>query len=176
MAKNHSTPIQLFLPVDDATMEIPLYGGRVSIIDALDGDLALKHWTLSTKRNRAYVTRIEYPDRKTILLHRVIAGRLLGRELVKGEMVDHVDNDPLNNRRVNLRVCSNTENVRNCSISKNNTSGYKGVYKNAQGHWFAQIMVNRKSIWLGIHGTPEEAHDAYCVAAVKYFGEFARFK
>lgn len=115
--------------------------------------------------------------RNIIILHRVILARILGRPLLDNEFVDHVDNNSLNNSRSNLRLASKTENMRNQKRHCNNTSGYKGVHfeKRAQ-RYHAYIQVNgiRKS--LGYYDTADEAYAAYCEAAKRYFGEFARFE
>ena len=59
---------------------------------------------------------------------------------------------------------------------RNNTSGYKGVsFHKDTGMYRARIMVRGVSIHLGAFRRPELAHAAYCEAAKKHFGEFARF-
>lgn len=87
-------------------------------------------------------------------------------------VVDHIDGNPVNNKIENLRAATYFNNSGNRKISKNNTSGFKGISK-SRSKWIAQICVNRKTIQLGQYETPEEAHQAYMKAAKKYFGEFA---
>jgi hypothetical protein len=104
------------------------------------------------------------------LMHRVL------KSAKKGEYVDHIDGDKLNNQKKNLRICTNEENGRNQVFHKNNTSGFKGVsYDKARNKWFSQIMVNYKHKGLGRFPTKEEAYEAYCKAAKLYHGEFANF-
>ncbi|HMD55018.1 MAG TPA: AP2 domain-containing protein, partial [Phycisphaerae bacterium] len=68
-----------------------------------------------------------------------------------------------------------SKNMANTKKKSTNTSTLKGAFwhKRAQ-KWMAQIMVDRKSIYLGLYQTPEEAHEAYAIAAKKYFGDFSR--
>lgn len=89
--------------------------------------------------------------------------------------IDHVDGDPLNNQRENLRPASDSQNQHNKGKQRNNTSGYKGVWRDRKsGMWRAQIAAFGKSVGLGSYTTPERAHEAYCFAATKMHGEFAR--
>ena len=89
--------------------------------------------------------------------------------------IDHINGDRLDNRFVNLRKATRWQNAVNQGQRKNNTSGYKGVTWHSQAKkWAARIMVNRKSIRLGLFDDPKEAYAAYCTAAIFYFGEFAR--
>lgn len=92
-----------------------------------------------------------------------------------GMHVDHIDGDPTNNVRSNLRLCTHAENMRNRKIHSNNRSGYKGVYFGGT-LWRAQIRANGKTYRLGYHKTPEDAYAAYQKAAAELHGEFARMK
>lgn len=90
-------------------------------------------------------------------------------------MLDHADGNPLNNRISNLREATPTQNSTNSKKPVTNTSGLKGCYwlKNAK-KWRASIQYLGKFYHLGLYATAEEAHQAYCVAAAKLHGEFAR--
>lgn len=102
-----------------------------------------------------------------VYLHRLIM------QPAAGFVVDHINGNKLDNRRSNLRVCRQQMNIANKRMSKNNTSGFKGV--RVEGAKFrAYIKVNRKQINLGIYNTAISASKAYERAARKYFGEFAR--
>lgn len=90
--------------------------------------------------------------------------------------LDHRDGDTCNNRISNIRDATRTQNMGNRRISKNNTSGFKGVCraKRPAGKWCAKIGAGDKRIFLGYFDTAEAAHDAYMAAARIRFGEFAR--
>lgn len=96
--------------------------------------------------------------------------------------IDHINGDPSDNRISNLRHSTQSQNMGNRKISKNNRSGYKGVRKRTDcDRWEAAIEMtgsagrrNRKSRYLGSFKTPQQAHAAYVAAAKEYFGEFAR--
>jgi hypothetical protein len=107
---------------------------------------------------------------KKIPLHRF----LLNLEVGDSKIVDHIDRNIHNNRKSNLRLCSQTQNHGNSSLSKRNTSGYKGVCWNKyHKKWQAQIRKDYKEIYLGLFDLVEDAAMAYNDAAITYFGEFA---
>jgi hypothetical protein len=92
------------------------------------------------------------------------------------QLIDHCDGDPLNNRFRNLREASDSQNQANRRLNKNSTSGFKGVYfDKSSGRWAANILKDRRKLWLGCHDTPQAAHEAYKQAAERLYGEFARF-
>ena len=91
------------------------------------------------------------------------------------KMIDHIDGNRLNNKIENLREANFNENARNSKKPSNNTSGYKGVcWNKTKKKWQANITINNKLFFLGRFDNKELAYKAYCNAATKHFGEFAR--
>lgn len=89
--------------------------------------------------------------------------------------IDHRNGNKRDNRINNLREANKTENLQNRGKQSNNTSGYKCVsFDKRRNSWFSYINADGKRKYLGCYPTPEEAHAAYCEAAKKYHGEFAR--
>lgn len=86
-----------------------------------------------------------------------------------GYVVDHEDRNKLNNQRNNLRFVTKSGNAANSKLSKNNTSGIKGVKRARSGRWVASLMLNRKNIYLGTYDTIEEAAEARRKGEEKYF-------
>lgn len=173
MGASNSIPAQLPLPIEGEIVEIRLSNGDITIVDAVDADLLQLRWQCHTSGHNSYATHGS--KKHSFSMHRHIMARVTGRPLVKGEIVDHINGNSLDNRRNNLRLCTHAQNIHNQRLSQRNTSGYKGVsYITSIGKWRAQIKVNRKQKTIGTYDTPEEAHAAYCEAAKKYFGEFAR--
>lgn len=106
---------------------------------------------------------------KTVYLSREIMGNPVGC------VVDHINGNPLDNRRSNLRICKEKENLLNRRTYKTNTAGLKGVSWHKRVKKFqAQIQVYGKKICLGYYKDIQTAARAYNEAAKKYHGEFAR--
>lgn len=163
----------------DAPVIIPLNKGQQTIISAQDNDLARLKWNVIKRSAGYYAKRDIQKNNKTkcLKLHRVILSRMLGRELLRSEQVDHRDGDTLNNTRENLRLATNSQNQANRKLTSQNSSGYKGVSWHKQhGKWHSQLMVNGNRMSLGYYDDPAEAHRVYWEAAQKHFGEFARAK
>ena len=92
----------------------------------------------------------------------------------KGMVVDHINHNGLDNRKSNLRICTNQENICNCEIPKNNKSGCKGVYwAKDKNKWTVQVTINNKTIYIGRYTNLEEAIEARKEASKKYYNEFA---
>lgn len=95
---------------------------------------------------------------------------------VEGDLqVDHINGDRLDNRKSNLRICTLASNVKNRSLGRDNTSGYKGVsWSKAEKKWAARIRFQGTRPFLGYFTKKEDAAKAYNEAAIKYHGEFAK--
>lgn len=149
--------------------EIPLTGGAIAIVDDED-------YPFLTRRNRkwklsgaGYATRIRTIDgqRFNVMMHRMVMNA------PKDKCVDHINGNPLDNRKCNLRFATQAENSRNRKITVNKQVPYKGV-RISKNKFSAQIRGDGKWRYLGSYATAEEAALAYNLAAVQYFGEFAK--
>jgi hypothetical protein len=103
------------------------------------------------------------------LVHRLIWKWLHDEEPPE---VDHHDNDPGNNREINLRAADRPRNGRNTRKQRGKPLP-KGVYRNRSGKFIAQIKRDGVHHYLGVHTDPQVAHEAYVVKAKELFGEFA---
>lgn len=105
--------------------------------------------------------------------HRIIFKMANGRDPVG--FVDHADADKSNNRPANLREASRSENQRNSGAYRNNQTGLKGVvYHKRDDIYEAWIRSDGKQHYLGRFDRADQAHAAYCAAAARLHGEFAR--
>lgn len=153
-----------------AVVFIPLTQGKVATIDFEDFDKVRPYrWNAFRGRKTWYARRSVGTDSQKIYLHR----QLLAAS--SWEQVDHRDGNGLNNRRDNLRLCSNAQNHQ-ARQSKHllATSNYRGVcWDFARGLWFAQIKHKGKHYNLGRFVNAEDAARAYDKKARELFGEFA---
>lgn len=108
--------------------------------------------------------------RECIFLHREVL-RLRGLDPT-GFEVDHINHDGLDNRTVNLRLATKTQNRRNRVKQRNSNSRFKGVHKIDNG-WIARIGGKANRIYLGYFSSEIDAAMAYNEAALRLFGEFA---
>lgn len=88
--------------------------------------------------------------------------------------IDHRDHDGLNNRWVNLREATSSQNKMNQRKGTLSLSGIRGVFLDKRdGRWFARVTVNGRHHHLGRFSSKEQAAIAYADAAPRLHGEFA---
>ena len=151
-------------PEAEGVRMIPLTDGGYAYVDAADYEW-LRQWTWHLENG--YAAR--WDKRKKVLMHRQIMPP------PRGMVVDHFDGNKVNNCRINLRVCTRSENSRNRRKCGGASSVYKGVYYNRERHkWSARCIYRDEPIWLGYFDSEVEAARAYDRMAVELFGAFAR--
>ena len=161
--------------IDGDITWIELTQGKYGIIDTEDIHLTWPYrWSAFRSRKTFYVTRTEHIKYKsiTIRLHREIL------KSPKNHLTDHKNHNGLDNRKLNLRMCTIKQNSQHRQkTSDDEFSPYVGVYKvhvhRPPYKWIASINPNGKKVHLGTYDTIEEAVNIRNAAAKKYFGEFA---
>jgi len=150
---------------------IPLTQNKIAIVDAPDFEW-LNQWKWHTikARRTCYAARADYSHRprRYLYMHQVIMTPPSGME------VDHINGNGLDNRRINLRLCTHHQNCMNNrkerGRSRRYPSKFKGVSWHTQsGKWRARIQGEH----LGCFNYEIEAALAYNEAARRRFGEFA---
>ena len=143
--------------------EIVLTKGKVAVVDDEDYEMLVSgsRWCV----NDGYAFNATRGR-----MHRVILNA------PDGVMVDHINGDKLDNRKANLRLCTNSKNQANRKVVRG-VSKFKGVVlerrKNGRCFWKATLVFEGKATYLGSFATDLEAAAAYNEAAVSKFGEFA---
>jgi hypothetical protein len=106
-------------------------------------------------------------QRKRLFSHRLAWLYVYG--VMPYEVIDHIDGDCANNAINNLRCVKQSQNTKNNKLSKNNTSGYPGVYFDKRASiWYAQIWSDFKCIHIGSFKEKECAISARKEAEKKY--------
>ena len=147
---------------DDGRAELKC-GDYVILLDSDDVDLASRYqWSVGI---HGYATH--GAGRDQILMHRLLLGAN------DSEVVDHINRNRLDNRRKNLRICSQMLNVMNKSRLEAGSNPFKGICRTADGMWQAQITFEGKQMYLGRSSDPVVAAKAYDTAARVLCGEFA---
>lgn len=158
--------------------ELPLTRGYVAIVDDDDYErVCMYKWRASVMKPQmdgmvnVYAMRtvtVSKGKETTEYLHRAIL------RAEKGTQVDHINRNGLDNRKNNLRICTNAENNRNRLPSPGGASKFKGVvWSKCWGKWRSTIRENGKKRHLGYFANEIDAANAYDVAAVRLFGEFS---
>ncbi len=174
------TPTRLFHPpglvfrlkVKELVMSvlIPVSGGKAfTKVDKEDAERVSEFkWCFNKISKKKYAhRRLPKADGgKMIKLHRFIMG-VDDRSVC----VDHINGDPLDNRKSNLRVCTQGENLRNYRNAWGK-EGIRGIRQTRTGKFRARIKLNRKHYEIGTFDTQHDASIAYAFASSLLHGEF----
>lgn len=141
---------------------LPLTKGKFVKIDDEDFVWVSKYklFAAADKSNYASYCVLKEGKWKSILLHRTLIGAK------KGQIVDHINGDPLDCTKSNLRIVKQRENV----VSGIKVTKAVGAYLDKRrGVWNSRIRISpTKRISLGSYKTKEEASKAYKLAVQKY--------
>lgn len=143
---------------------------KYALVDDEDYQKLNKYkWCFSQKKTGSAVIRKIKGINSTITMHKQIMNT------PKGMVIDHINHITFDNRKCNLRICTNSENARNqLPRYDKKTSKHKGVcwYKPYK-KWRSRINYNKKEINIGYFKTEKEASKAYNKKAIELFGSFA---
>lgn len=149
--------------------EIPLTRGQCAIVDDEDYERMSQYKWICNAQGYAMRTSRENDVKIGVYMHKEVMN------IREESHVDHIDGNPLNNQKSNLRPCTHGQNMFNKKSYKNSTSKFKGVsWKSENKKWVAQIQYNGKKAHIGYFSSEIEAAVAYNAKAVELFGEFAR--
>jgi hypothetical protein len=144
---------------------IALNRGMVSVVDDADFPLvSLYGWHARISCGIWYAVSTSRPQ---VRMHRLILG-------FPDSLIDHRDRDGLNNRRSNLRLATNSQNMMNRIKRVAGTSKFKGVCRVLSGKWQARITINHRRTVIGRFQNERDAAWCYDFAALGLFGDFAR--
>lgn len=164
---------------EDGNIEVPLTQGKYTIISPEDYEFVTANvWMCTCGYARRNGTRANGQKRKWIHLHREIMKRT-GVELPDEIIVDHINGNPLDNRRENLRLATNSQNCRNKKAWDNKISQYKGVFKHKRANdgfqWAAVISlpggINK---FLGYYDDEAYAAVVHDLGQIEYGDAYAR--
>jgi hypothetical protein len=148
-------------------------GPKYAKVDPADYKRLRKYKFIARKAKNCFYAQMLEPnvitEKKILHMHQIIL------EVPEGMVVDHINIDGMDNRSANLRAATRAQNSRNRKkFPKQCSSKYKGVswHKNSL-KWQAEVMFEKKRIYLGYFKNEIDAAKAYDEAAKKYHGEFA---
>ena len=147
--------------------EIGLTQGKVALVDDEDYEWLKQYkWCCASGKGLVYATR--QSRGKSVFMHRIILNT------PQGMHTDHINHDGLDNRRCNLRICTNSQNQANGNIRKDNTTGRKGTtWDKNKRKYLARIKFHGRYAHIGYFDKIEDAANAYNAKAKELFGEFA---
>lgn len=138
------------------------YGFSKRCTNATYGEVDFSKLKLNKHGYMRLKIQIKGKEREMVFLHQLVASAFLGYKFgnFPNEVVDHIDNNPLNNNSYNLQIISQRA---NCSRLKTEKSGLPvGVrWHKASKKYQTRIYINKKQISLGYYDNIEDASNAY---------------
>lgn len=156
--------------------KLGLTQGKIALIDDCDVErvMCFKWFANFAPCTGGYYAKTNIPIRDRKMTTYPLHSYILGVDSSYTSIVDHINGNGLDNRRCNLRMATRSQNCANARMYSNNKTGFKGVFYRGKGRYRAMIRVDWKLKHLGTFSSPELAHEAYKLAALEEFGEFAK--
>jgi hypothetical protein len=143
--------------------KIPIGKDLFALVDDEDYDLVSK---FSWHKHKALYGERYYAS-ANVKMHRLVL------DAKPGEIIDHINGDPLDNRKENLRICTPSQNQQNTQ-SRGGSSRYKGVsYHKKKNKWVGSFSANGKSYYCGAFESEDECACAVDQKRLEICGEFA---
>ncbi len=137
----------------------------------------LKDYYWRINNNNYVFTQINSDSQSiNIFMHRIV---ILDFNNIKNTQIDidHINHNERDNRKVNLRIATRSQNNQNRTMSKRNKSGFVGVFQKRNfSKWTVYLSSNNKRIQLGQYSDFTEAVKARIEAERDYFGNYAYVK
>ena len=174
LTRNESMPNSISLPSASCARESFLYKqetGELFWKKALSP--RIKVGDVAGCRNKEGYAHVRFGG-KLYKAHRLIWLIMTGEDPGLYD-IDHINGDRSDNRWVNLRLATNSQNKLNISRHKNNSSGVKGVHWSSERKcWVAQLRLEGKTLWYKRFNNLQDASDAIALFRKELHGEFAR--
>ena len=159
-------PSRKIRSVGGGICEVDLSKGHVALIDESDvGLVSVCNWCVTNNGRNPLLYAKGRPltgSRKLVRMHRYLLR-------FPAAQVDHVNGNTLDNRRSNLRIVTQSQNMANIGVRSDSSTGFKGV--SIRGGKFIATCCGRR---IGTYATAVEAAIAYDAALVEAFGDHAR--
>lgn len=135
-------------------------------------------WIVGPRKNK--IAGWKDKDGYTLLRYKNILVRshnliwLMHKGIWPDKEIDHIDNNPLNNKICNLRLTTRKENCSNQKLQNRRVGQFKGVFKNISS-FYVKIKHEGKQNYLGSFKSEYEAAFIYNLKAKELFGKFANY-
>ncbi len=156
--------------------KIPLTQGQYAIVDRERyEEIARYKWFAHNSHSGYYALRTTKEKKDGRTRPKIVRMHWVVLEPPEGRFIDHINHNGLDNRRANLRVVTNRQNIWNSRKRKGKCSSkYKGVHRvKGEKKWRARIQHKDRMIFIGEFDDEKAAAKAYDQKAKELFGEYA---